>query len=193
MSAVLKGLSLSQYLEYETKTGQRHEYSRGEVFAMVGSTPRHSLIATNFLGEARQRLLTKPCNAYNSDLRIKVQASGLYTYPDASIICGELQLDPEVPNTVLNPTVLVEVLSDSTEKYDRGEKAASYRTIPTLQALVLISQNRFLVECYARHPAGGWLLSEATQWAESLELEAVGISIPLSELYRGVELDREQD
>ena len=94
MSAVLKGLSLAQYLEHELRTGEKHEYYRGEIFAMVGGTPRHSLIATNFSGEARQRLVDKPCVPYNGDLRIKVESAGLYTYPDASIICGELQLDP---------------------------------------------------------------------------------------------------
>jgi Uma2 family endonuclease len=129
MSAVLKGFTLGQYLEHELKTGEKHEYYRGEIFAMVGGTPRHSLIATNFTGEARQRLGDKPCVPYNGDLRILVDPDGLYTYPDASIICGELEIDPETPNTVKNPSVLVEVLSESTEAYDRGDKAAFYRNV----------------------------------------------------------------
>ncbi len=116
MSTVLKGYSLSQYVEEEIRTGVKHEYYRGEVFAMVGGTPRHALIATNFLRESSMALKERPCVPYNSDLRIKIEESGLYTYPDASIVCGELQLDAEVPTAVLNPTVLLEVLSDSDGK-----------------------------------------------------------------------------
>ena len=189
MSAVLKGLSLAQYLEHELRTGEKHEYYRGEIFAMVGGTPRHSLIATNFSGEARQRLVDKPCVPYNGDLRIKVESAGLYTYPDASIICGELQLDPETPNSVTNPVVLVEVLSESTEGYDRGEKSAFYRSIASLRALVLISQNRPLVECYTRQASGGWLLTEVRSLSDSLVLEPIGIAIPLAEIYRNVNFD----
>jgi Uma2 family endonuclease len=156
---------------------------------MIGGTPRHSLIATNFSGEARQRLVDKPCVPYNGDLRIKVESAGLYTYPDASIICGELQLDPETPNSVTNPVVLVEVLSESTEGYDRGEKSAFYRSIASLRALVLISQNRPLVECYTRQASGGWLLTEVRSLSDSLVLEPIGIAIPLAEIYRNVKFD----
>ncbi len=131
----------------------------------------------------------KPCIAYTGDLRIKVDSAGLYTYPDASIVCGELQLDSEIPNTALNPTVLIEVLSESTERYDRGQKSAFYRTIPSLQVLVLISQDRPLVECFTRHTSGGWLLTDARQLDASLVLDSIGISIPLSELYRNVQFD----
>lgn len=189
MSAVLKGVNLAQYLEHESRTGEKHEYYRGELFAMVGGTPRHALIAANFLGEATQLLKGNPCIAYTGDLRIKVESADLYTYPDASIVCGELKMDSDLPNTVLNPTVLVEVLSDSTERYDRGQKSAFYRTIPSLQALVLISQDRPLVECFTRHLSGGWLLTDARQLDASLVLEPIGISIPLSELYRNVQFD----
>jgi Uma2 family endonuclease len=189
MSAVLRGNTIAQYLDHESRTGEKHEYYRGEIFAMVGGTPRHALIAANVLGEARQRLGNKPCVAYSGDLRIKVESVGLYTYPDASIVCGDLQLDDEVANTVLNPTVLIEVLSDSTERYDRGRKSAWYRTIPSLQALVLISQDRPLVECFSRHASGGWLLTDSRQLDATLVLEPIGISIPLSELYRNVQFD----
>ena len=188
-SAVLKGMTISQYLEHESRTGEKHEYYLGELFAIVEGTPRHALIAANFLGEATQLLKGKPCIAYTGDLRIKVDSAGLYTYPDASIVCGELEMDSEVPNTVLNPTVLIEVLSESTERYERGQKSAFYRTIPSLQALVLISQDRPLVECFTRHASGGWLLTDARQLDASLVLEPIGISMPLSELYRNVQFD----
>lgn len=187
MATDLKGLSIAQYLDLELRTGQRHEYFRGEAFAMVGGSPRHSLIATNFSAEARQRLNPGPCVAYNSDLRIKVSSNGLYTYPDATIICGELQLDSDIPDTVVNPTVLAEVLSDSTEHYDRGRKAMWYRSIPSLNALVLISQDRPHVECFTRQTTGGWLLTEATELTDTLVLKPLGISIPLAEIYRNVQ------
>lgn len=189
MSAAGKGLTLSEYLAQELRTGIRHEYYRGETFAMVGGTPRHALIATNFLCESSLALKNATCVAYNGDLRIKVDESGLYTYPDASIICGPLKLDDEVPNTVLNPTVIVEVLSDSTEKYDRGRKSDHYRHIQSLQELVLISQDRPLAECFTRHESGGWLLTDVRELEESLSLKSVGIAIPLTELYRNVEFD----
>jgi len=189
MSAVLKGFTLGQYLEHELKTGEKHEYYRGEIFAMVGGTPRHSLIATNFLRESSESLKDKPCVAYNGDLRIMVDPAGLYTYPDASIICGELEIDPDTPNTVKNPSVLVEVLSESTEAYDRGDKSAFYRSIPSLKVLVLIAQSHSHVECFTRQATGGWLLTEFRSLSDSLILEPVGISIPLAEIYRNVKFD----
>ncbi|MFM7056002.1 MAG: Uma2 family endonuclease [Planctomycetota bacterium] len=186
MSTALKGIPLSHYPELERRTGQKHEYYRGELFAMVGGSPQHALIATNFIAEARQRLLHSPCVTYNSDLRVKVRDSGLYTYPDATIVCGDLQLDSDVADTVVNPTVLVEVLSDSTEQYDRGRKASWYRSIPSLKVLVLISQDRPAVECLTRQATGGWLLTEATELTGDLVPDPLGIAIPLSELYRNV-------
>jgi Uma2 family endonuclease len=189
MSAVLKGCTLTQYLEHELRTGEKHEYYRGEIFAMVGGTPRHSLIATNFLRESSESLKDRPCVAYNGDLRIMVDPDGLYTYPDASIICGELEIAPETPNTVKNPSVLVEVLSESTEAYDRGDKSAFYRSIPSLKALVLIAQDHPHVECLTRQATGGWLLTEFRSMNDALILEPVGISIPLAEIYRNVKFD----
>lgn len=189
MSTALIGVTLSEYLHQETRTGTKHEYYRGEIFAMVGETPRHALIATNFLRESSEALKGKPCVAYNGDLRIKADQSGLYTYPDASIICGQLVLDSELSNTVLNPTVVVEVLSESTEKYDRGQKSSHYRLISSLKQLVLISQERPLVECLTRHDSGGWLLTDYRGLEPTLALGSVGISIPLAEIYRNVQFD----
>lgn len=189
MSAVVKGLSVAQYLEHEARTGEKHEYFQGEIFAMVGGTPRHALITANFLREASQRLKDRPCAVFSGDLRIKIQSARLYTYPDASIVCGELQMDSDIPNTVLNPCVLVEVLSDSTERYDRGQKSSFYRSIASLQTMVLISQDRPHVECLTRRAAKEWLFTETENSDGSLVLEPIGVSIPLSELYRNVQFD----
>ncbi|MEQ1829353.1 MAG: Uma2 family endonuclease [Pirellula sp.] len=189
MSAVVQGITLAQYHAREMASQQKHEYFRGEVFAMVGGSPRHSLIATNFCGEARQQLKGKPCVPYNSDLRIKIEATGLFTYTDASIVCGPLLCDPELSSTVLNPSVIVEVLSESTEKYDRGRKASHYRQILSLKDLILISQEEVSVERYTRQSDGNWLFVEYRTLDQYLELESVGVVIPLAEIYRNIVFD----
>ena len=185
MSAVQKLISLLEYQAMDAASELKNEYFRGEVFAMAGGTPEHSLICANFIREAGNALKDKPCVVYTSDLRVKVDATGLYTYPDSSIICGELLRDELVSNTALNPSVIVEVLSESTETYDRGRKSSHYRQIESLQELVLISQDRVSVECYVRKPQGHWLLRESLQLDDSLLLESVGIEIALREIYRG--------
>lgn len=185
MSAVQKSISLLEYQTLDAASEVKNEYFRGEVFAMAGGTPEHSLICANFIREAGNALKGKPCVVYTSDLRVKVDETGLYTYPDASVICGELLRDEFVSNTALNPTVIVEVLSESTETYDRGKKSSHYRQIESLQELVLISQDRVSVECYVRKPQGQWLLRESLKLDDSLLLESVGVEIALREIYRG--------
>lgn len=188
MSSAPKLQTPADYWEIEKDSEIRHEFFQGEVFAMTGGSPKHALIAANFIRHAGTALEDGPCVVYTGDLRIKVKSSGLHTYPDASIICGDLELDDTVPHTVLNPTVLVEVLSDSTEKYDRGAKSSNYRKIETLKELILVSQDQPLVERYARTETG-WLLTEASGLDSTLELESVQASITLSELYRSVDFD----
>ncbi len=186
MSAVPKLITPEQYLVQERAAAFKSEFLRGEVLAMAGGSPNHSLIAANFVGACWQSLKGKPCKVFTSDLRVKVNVSGLYTYPDASIVCGELQFDDAQKDTLTNPTVLIEVLSESTEKYDRGAKSGHYRQIAALQEIVLISQDEPLVERFTRQANGGWLLIESRQLSDEVHLESVGISITLSELYRGV-------
>jgi Uma2 family endonuclease len=188
MSSAPKLLTPTDYWNLEKDSELRHEFYQGEVFAMTGGSPRHALIAANFIGFIRGQLESGPCVVYTGDLRIKVEASGLHTYPDASIVCGDLELDETVPHTVLNPTVLVEVLSDSTEKYDRGTKSANYRKVDSLQELILVSQDQPLVERYARTDSG-WLLTEAAGLDCSLDLDSVQASLPLAEFYRSVNFE----
>lgn len=184
-------MTIAEYLQRERKAEIKSEFYDGEIFAMAGGSPTHSLIAANIAGEARQLLKDGSCQVFNSDLRIKVDPTGLYTYPDATIVCGDLQFDDDQRDTLLNPTVLVEVLSESTERYDRGRKSQHYRQIPSLKILVLISQEAFHVEWYTRRDDSNWLLQERIGWDESLNLEPLGIQIPLSEIYRGVDLTEE--
>ena len=153
---------------------------------MAGGSANHSLIAANFLGEVRQALKEKSCVAYNSDLRVKVHPTGLYTYPDATIVCGTRRFEDEL-NTLLNPTLIAEVLSDSTEQYDRGRKSEHYRQIDSLQEIVLISQATVHIECYTRQPQGGWLMKEEKRLTATVHFASLGVSIALSELYRHVD------
>jgi Uma2 family endonuclease len=153
---------------------------------MAGGTPEHSLIATNLAREFGNRLTSGRCVAYNADLRIKIEATGLITYPDLSVIRGPLQFAEGTDDTVVNPTLLAEVLSDSTEAYDRGKKFEHYRQIGTLQEYLLVSQKEPRIEQFLRQPEGRWLLNVAAGLDASLELPSLRISLSLAEVFAKV-------
>ena len=185
-SAAKTKLTVAEYLAFERSSESKHEFFDGELFAMTGGTPAHSLIASNFIREAGNALKDRPCVVYTSDLRVKVNATGLYTYPDVTIVCGEQKFDDDQRDTLINPTIVVEVLSKSTASYDRGPKSKHFRKIDSLQALILIEQDSPVVEVYRRQSDGKWILSDATELTESIAIEPIGISIPLAEIYRNV-------
>ncbi len=185
-SAAKTKLTVAEYLTFERKSESKHEFFDGELFAMTGGTPAHSLIASNFIREAGNALKDRPCVVYTSDLRVKVNATGLYTYTDVTIVCGEQKFDDDQRDTLINPTIIVEVRSKSTASYDRGPKSKHFRKIDSLQALIFIEQDCPAVEVYGRHSDGKWILSDATELTESIAIEPFGISIPLSEIYRNV-------
>jgi Uma2 family endonuclease len=189
VSTALKRITPQEYLIRERQASTKSEFYQGEVFAMGGGSANHSLIAANFVGEVRNALKDKPCTVFNSDLRVQVQATGLYTYPDATIVCGELEFDDDQRDTMINPTVIAEVLSDSTEKYDRGKKSNHYRQITCLKELILIAQDRPHVERFTRQPNGDWLFHEQKEMTADFELKSLGISVAMSELYRGVKFE----
>lgn len=189
MSTALKRITPQEYLNRERKAAFKSEFFRGEIFAMAGGSPNHSLIAANFVREAGNALKDQPCAVYNSDLRIRVQPTGLYTYPDATIVCGELEFDDEERDTVINPTVIIEVLSDSTEKYERGKKSNHYRQIASLKELILISQDRPNIERFTRQPNGDWLFHEERELTANFDLKSLEISVMLAELYRNVRFE----
>jgi Uma2 family endonuclease len=193
VSTALKRITPQEYLIRERQASIKSEFYQGEIFAMGGGSANHSLIAANFVREAGNALKDKPCIVFNSDLRVQVQSTGLYTYPDATIVCGELLFDDDHRDTLLNPTVIVEVLSDSTEKYDRGEKSNHYRQIASLKELILIAQERSHVERFTRQPNGDWLFHEQKELTADFELKSLGISIAISELYRGVTFELIED
>src|SRR2546426_6586677 len=155
-----------EYLALERKAEHKSEYFAGEIFAMTGASERHNLIVTNLVRELSLQLKGRPCKTYSSDMRVKVGATGLFTYPDVIVVCGPTQFDDEQQDTVVNPSVIIEVLSKSTEGYDRGEKFAHYRKLESLTDYLLVSQTKPHVEHYVRQPDNQWLLSE-TEGLES--------------------------
>ncbi len=174
--------SAADYLEIERASSRKHAFLDGEIFDMAGGTHEHSLIASNFVGEFRAGLKTLPCVAHGSDLRIFIPRTGLYTYSDALIVCGEPSFTDDARDTITNPVVIVEVLSDSSEAYDRGEKFMHYRSIPTLCDYVLASQKGVLVEHFARDGEGNWVL-RALGPGGRLELTARPLRLEVDDLY----------
>ncbi|MGK4002157.1 Uma2 family endonuclease [Sorangium sp. So ce1036] len=177
--------TFAEYLARERTSEGKHEYVNGEIFVMAGGTPEHGLLAVNVASVLRGQLVGRRCRVYNSDVRVRVQATGLATYPDVSVVCGPLERDAEDEDSLLNPVVLVEVLSAGTEAYDRGEKFAHYQAIPTLREYVLVSYSRRRVEVLRRNEDGTWTLLDVRESGVA-ELASVGCSLPLDEVYRGV-------
>jgi Uma2 family endonuclease len=186
--------SVAEYYALEETAEYRSEFFDGEIFAMAGGSARHSLISLNLNAVLWNALRGKPCAAYESNLRLKIEASGLRTYPDAGVYCGKLEFDAEDPRgqTALNPTVLFEVLSPSTEAYDRGKKAENYRLIPSLKTYVLVCQDRPHVEVFERVVDGFWRLSEVSGLDSQIELPSLEVTLSLGEIYERVEFDPEE-
>ncbi len=181
-SAIKKGWTPEEYLAWERLQPEKHEFFGSEVFGMARATFAHNQIVANVLGELRAALRQKPCRVCASDLRIKVPATGLYTYPDASVVCERPVFEDDKLDTLLNPLVLVEVLSDSTEDYDRGTKFTNYRTIPSFRDYVLISTDRVLVEYATRQENGSWVLRDFKA-GERFMIESIGGELAVDELY----------
>jgi Uma2 family endonuclease len=185
----VKRYTPQEYYALERLADYKSDYYQGEIFAMAGGTARHSLITMNIGREVGNRLKGKPCRAYESNLRMAVLATGLRTYPDVSVYCGPLIFDKadDGVETAVNPTVLFEVLSKSTEAYDRGLKSENYRRVESLRAYVLVSQDAPHAEIYERQTGGSWLLREVNTVGAALSIPALEIDLPLAEVYDGVE------
>ena len=177
--------TIAEYLELERQTGIKYEYEGGEVFAMAGETVEHSLIGNNIGGELGRVLKNRPCNAYNSDLKIAINEEK-YRYADASVICGPVEYFAENPEAAKNPVLIVEVLSESLESYDRGEKFKKYRQIPTFREYVLIEQRFPLVEVFFKIDEKTWQYQVYEQLDQMVQLDSIEAEIPLAELYSGV-------
>jgi Uma2 family endonuclease len=180
-------LSEAEYLRLERQAETRSEYFDGEMFAMPGGTRAHSRISINLGAELNNRLKDADCVPYHTDLRVKVEATGLLTYPDISVVCGEQRFLDEEQDTLLNPTLVIEVLSDSTEAYDRGKKFEHYRQIPSCREYLLVSQTEARIEQFIRQPNGEWTLKEAAGLSAEIKLPSLGIVLPLAEVYAKVQ------
>jgi Uma2 family endonuclease len=181
-------VSDDEYLAQERASATKHELVNGEVLAMAGGSPVHNLVMLNIGGTLRALLETKPCIVLPSDQRIHVPATGLYTYPDVAVICGRPERHPRDADTLLNPLVLFEVLSPTTEAYDRGAKFAHYRAISSLQEYVLVASLEKRVEHYRRLEGGRWVLTETTGEDGVVALPALGVDLPLRAIYEKLEI-----
>jgi Uma2 family endonuclease len=173
----------AEYLYWERKAETRHEYLDGVVVAMAGASREHTLIVGNIGRQLGNQLEERPCETYQTDMRVRVLECNRYYYPDIAVVCGEPQFEDAELDTLLNPTVIVEVLSDSTQRKDRGEKSDCYRTLESLQVYVLVSQHEPRIECFIRHSDNTWRY-EATAGIDSvLTLEAIGCTLRLADVF----------
>src|SRR5258706_4855912 len=179
-------LTPEQYLEIERAAETKSEYHDGQMYAMSGGTRRHSLLAMNFGAELRQALKHRQCFVFTSDLRVGAHRRS-YMYPDLSVVCGESLVEGAFDDILSNPTVLVEVLSKSSEAYDRGFKFNRYRTIDSLAEYVLVSQDEARVQVFKRQPSGQWLMTDYSCLGSSCRLESLDCSLPLAEIYERVD------
>ena len=177
-----------EYLALERRAHHRSEYFGGDIFAMSGATRRHNLIVSNIVIEIGRQIADRPCEVYPTDMKVQVSATGLFTYPDVVVVCDEPRFRDEREDVLLNPTFLVEVLSETTEAYDRGAKSEQYRTINSLREYLLVAQDRCHVEQYIRQLDGQWLLREAGDREARLGLDAIGCALPLDAVYAKVKL-----
>ena len=175
-----------EYLTREAQAEYKSEYHDGEIFALAGGSANHNLITGNIYAALRQMLSQRPCRTFINDMRLNVKQSGLYTYPDVMVICGKTEFAPGRDDTVTNPIVIVEVWSDSTKAYDRGEKFAMYRQIPTLQEYVMIDQSQFYVE-HSRRDGNFWVLETLDAMDAILVLPSLQCEMPLATIYEKVE------
>src|SRR5258706_1105115 len=183
-------VSAKGYLRLERQSEYKSEYVNGEIFAMTGASLKHNLIAGNIFGELRQQLKGRQCQAYVSDMRVKVTATGLYSYPDAVVVCGNPKFEDKYVDTLLNPTLLVEVLSQSTERYDRIAKSSYYRTLDSLAEHLLVAQDEVRLEQYVKQPDGQWLLFECSSLDDLIELSSISCSLALRDVYDKVSFDQ---
>jgi Uma2 family endonuclease len=187
-SAALKTrFTPEQYLAFERTAAYKSEYDNGLITAMAGATKKHNQLAGNLYRKLGDQLEDRPCAVYISDIRVRESPTGLYTYPDVVAVCGEAQYLDDEADTLLNPTMIAEVLSPTTEQYDRGGKFWHYRHLPSLKEYVLIAQDKMLVERFSRQ-GDAWLLTEYQNLDDVLEIASIGCAVSLREIYAKVEI-----
>lgn len=178
---------IEDYLAWERQAETKSEYLDGEVFAMTRASRPHNLITLNVAASLHGQLKGRGCEAYVGDMRVRIPAVNLYTYPDVAVVCGKPRFDDGEMDTLVNPTLVLEVLSPTTEGHDRGKnrgkKFAWYRTVESLREYVLVAQDEVRVELFTRQEDGHWLLSEASRLEEAIPLASIGCELPLADVY----------
>jgi Uma2 family endonuclease len=183
--------TVEDYLAFERESEEKHEFLDGEIFAMAGASLSHNRIVRNLNTTIHTQLRNSPCEVFPSDLRLKISATGLYTYPDIMVVCGEPQLEDTPTDTLLNPTLIIEVLSPSTEAYDRGKKFEHYRTLESFREYILIAQDRFHVEPYVRQADNQWLLSDYNKPDDVINLSSIDCTLLVGDIYEKVTFEEE--
>ena len=178
--------TVDEYLAFERAARYKSEYVEGQIVAMTGASEEHNLVTLNVGAELREQLRERPCRVYVADMRVKVSVSGLYTYPDVVVVCGEPRFEDAHVDTLLNPTIIVEVLSPSIEAYDRGAKFGYYRELPSLREYLLVAQHKVLVEHYIRED-DHWVFTAAGKLEDVVPLPSAGAELPLAEVYHKVD------
>ncbi len=186
-------LTEQEYLAIERKADFKSEFYAGEMFAMAGASERHNMIVTNASSELRRQLKGRSCRNYSNDMRVCVEATGLCTYPDVVAICGEARFLDNSGDTLINPGIIIEVLSPSTEADDRGAKAWHYRQISSLTEYLLIAQDKHHVEHYVRQADGQWLMSESVRLEDVLQLPSINCELAMAEIYDKIEFGAEEN
>ncbi len=176
-------ITAADYLALERQVETRNEYLNGRIYAMGGASLKHNRIVAGLAVALGAQLKRKPCEPFFGDMRVKVNHTGLYTYPDVVVVCGEPRLEDQHFDTLLNPTVVIEVLSASTEAYDRGDKFAHYRTLESLSDYLLVTQDKPRIEHYRRQADGQWLYSAADGLEAQIEIPTIACTLPLAEIY----------
>lgn len=183
-----KKYTIEEYLQMEEQSVEKHEYYQGEIFAMAGAKVTHNIIAANILVALSVKLKGKPCKPFNSDQSIHVKKNSLFTYPDISIICNEIETLDHNERNILNPTVIVEVLSPSTKNYDRGDKFKLYRDLPTLKEYILVDSESTSVENFFINASGHWELVEYKTIDDTLSIKTIQTALTLKEIYEETKL-----
>lgn len=185
-AAATKQVSPQDYLRFERGAKEKHEYFEGQVIAMAGASLAHNRIVSNVIGEIRTHLKNKSCEILPSDIRISVPAFESYMYPDATIVCDKPEMEDDQFDTLKNPTVIFEVLSPSTEDYDRGKKFFFYRQIPSLKEFIVIDSTKYFIEVSSRQADGSWKFEEVNDVNSEMKIATIDCRLPLQELYKNV-------
>ena len=184
--AIQTHLSIAEYLAFEREAEERHEYHDGELFAMAGGTKPHSKLGANIITELTLIERRTGCTTFNGDAKIRIDAVNRFLYPEASMVCGPIESSEHDPEAIINPVLIAEVLSESTEAYDRGEKFRLYRHLPSFREYLLIDQAQPIVSVFFRREENVWEMREISGLAAAIPLQSLGAEIQMADLYRNV-------